>query len=120
MRFLASLRAFGVAALLGISSVAHADFNTGRYNLVSGQNAAGTTTPVNVEKNPYYIFSCVATSWGGASAQIQALGPDGATWLTGGVSALTSNGVVTLSLGTGSLVEVVVTGTPTGLYCALS
>ncbi len=109
-----------LAAALALASPAKADFNTGRYNLVSGYNAAGTTPSVHVEKNPYYIFSCVAASWGGASAQLQALGPDGATWLTGGVAALTANGTTQVSVGSGSLVQVVVTGTPTGLYCTLS
>ena len=96
------------------------DFNTGRYDLVSNMNAAGTTPSVLVEKNPYYIFSCVATAWNGASAQLQVLGPDGVTWVMGGVPAVTSNGNQQVSIGAGSLVQVVVTGNPTGLYANLS
>jgi len=96
------------------------DFNTGRYDLVSNQNAAGTSPNVLVEKNPYYILSAVAASWNGASAQLQVLGPDGVTWVTGGLSPLTSNGNIQVSIGAGSLVRIVTTGNPTGLYVNLS
>lgn len=92
----------------------------GPYILAYNVNAAGNTTPVTVLKNPNYILSCLATSWNGATAQLQALGPDGSTWLTGGVSALSANGTIPLSIGAGASVRISVTGTPSGLFCNLS
>lgn len=52
-------------------------------------------------------------SWGGGNAQLQVLGPDGATWINVG-SAITANGVATFKLGK-SQVRVVVT-TASGVY----
>ena len=92
----------------------------GAVTLASNINAAGRTATITSAPKGNYILSCVASSWGGATAQLQALGPDGATWLSGGVSALSANGTTAVTVGVGASLSILVTGTPTGLYCSIS
>jgi len=88
--------------------------------LLSNVNAATTgATSANWYKSSY-TFACVATTWNAASAQLQYLGADGATWVNYSGAALTANGLVAVTIGANTSVRAVVTGTPTGLYCSLS
>lgn len=82
----------------------------------------------NVVANPQsafggdYIWSVVGT-FGGASVQLQALGPDGATYQNIGAAktAPDTTGGTGVGLGTNATVKAVVTGgTPTGLFATLS
>lgn len=69
-----------------------------------------------------YIWSVVGT-FGGASVQLQALGPDGATYQNIGAAktAPDATGGTGVGLGTNAVVKAVVTGgTPTGLFATLS
>ena len=89
------------------------------YGLASNINAPGTTSPVTGVLGASYVFGCVATTWNSATAQLQALGPDGATYINVG-TAISANGTLGVVIGAGATVRVTVSGTPTGLYCNLS
>lgn len=59
---------------------------------------------------------CAIGTWGGGNLQLQALGPDGTTWVNVG-SAITANGVAKFELGRGTVRGVVTTAT--GVYASL-
>lgn len=69
-----------------------------------------------------YIWSVVGT-FGGASVQLQALGPDGASYQNIGAAKTSADttGGTGVGLGTNAVVRAAITGgTPTGLFAALS
>lgn len=69
-----------------------------------------------------YIWSVVGT-FGGASVQLQALGPDGATYQNIGAAKTSADtaGGTGVGLGTNAVVRAAITGgTPTGLFATLS
>lgn len=62
---------------------------------------------------------CVIGTFGGASLQLQMMGPNGSTWVAVG-SAITAAGVATHDLPNGNYRMTVTGGTPSGLYAALA
>jgi hypothetical protein len=89
------------------------------YTLASGVNAAGATTPVSGIVGASYVLACVSASWAGVSVQLQALGPDGTTYLNVG-TALSANGTLGVVIGANATARLNVTGTPSGLACSIS
>jgi len=69
-----------------------------------------------------YVFSVQGT-FGGASVQLQALGPDGATYMNIGAAktAPDTTGGTGVGIGSNATVRATITGgTPSGLYATLS
>ena len=65
-------------------------------------------------------FSAVASNWNSATATLEVLGPDGATYVAAGSNTTcTANCVGVFYLPPGS-VKVVISGSPTGLYAAVA
>lgn len=63
-------------------------------------NISATTAAFNL-KGGKYAVAAVAT-WGGGSAKLQTLGPDGTTWLSvASASDFTANGYATVDLPAG-------------------
>lgn len=91
----------------------------GAYPLATNVNAAGTYGLTSNVVGGAYIETCVATSWNGATAQLQSLGPDGSTFLTNGVPAIGTNTSQTILVGAGITVNLLVSGTPTNLNCKI-
>lgn len=66
-----------------------------------------------------YIWAATATAWGGATVTLQALGPDGTTWLS--VDSLTANGAKGVVVGEGATLQLAISGgAPTALATSLS
>ena len=88
----------------------------GPYALLSNASASGAA--VAGIKAGSYILTCVGT-FGGATAALKTLGPDGATFVQ--VTTMTTPTAVGVVLGANATAEVTLTGgTPSGLYCSLS
>lgn len=88
------------------------------YSLLS--NASATGTAVTGVVGGSYIWS-VAGTFGGATVKLQALGPDGSTYLDVPSASLTSAGQLGVAVGANATLKVVVTGgSPSGLYSSLS
>lgn len=67
-----------------------------------------------------YVWAAAGT-FGGATLQLQNLGPDGATWLDVTGAALTAAGQQAVDVGAGESLRVKVTGgAPSGLYATLA
>lgn len=89
----------------------------GPYALLTNASAAGAAVP-NVMGAAYEW--CTTGTFGGASLQLQALGPDGSTYMNVG-SAITSAGCTGVVIGQKATVKVTVTGgSPSALYSSLS
>lgn len=59
----------------------------------------------------------VCGTFGGASVNLQALGPDNVTWIDVGTTTdLTAAGIIAFDLAQGSIRANVVGGTPSGIY----
>lgn len=75
-----------------------------------------------------YTISASASAWGGASAQVQYLGPDGATYFDLGRprtandvnDPANANAPQLVGLSSNARIRCVVTGAPTGLYLSVS
>lgn len=89
----------------------------GPYALLTNASASGSAVgPINGGSYEW----CTTGTFGGASLQLQALGPDGTTYINVG-SAVTSAGCTGVVLGRNAQVKVTVTGgTPSGLFSSLS
>jgi hypothetical protein len=109
----------GAKAIVSAGSGISSTTNGAAYTLAAGVNAAGSTTPVTGVIGGSYIFACTASNWNSATAQLQALGPDGTTWLNVG-TAMSANGTQGVVIGANASVRVTVTGTPTGLNASIS
>ena len=97
--------------------VALVDPATGRAPV--GATYAPTTDPTLGLKGGSYIWAVTATAWNGATVKLQALGPDGATYLD--VDSLTANGTKGVVIGEGATVKLAVSGgVPTGLASSLT
>ena len=118
--------ATGVAGKTYGGVVCPAPASSGPYGgmsatLLSAVNAATTGAAVPHVYKDSYLFSCVATSWGSATAALQFLGPDVTTWLPFSPAvSLTANGSVGVGIGANASIRAVVTGTPTNLTCGIS
>ena len=81
-------------------------------------NAATTGAAVSATAGGSYIWTAAGT-FGGATVKLQALGPDGQTWLD--VAALSAPGSTGVVVGEDASVRVAVSGgSPSGLYATLS
>lgn len=70
-------------------------------------------------KGGYYMVAAVAT-WSSGSVELQALGPNGSTWLSAPTALkLTANGMIAGYLPPGQY-QFTVTGVPTALYCSVA
>jgi hypothetical protein len=84
--------------------------------------SAGGTQPGQVAYGGDYAIRAIAADWNGASAQVQFLDVDGATWTPlqnqdgSNVAAFTANRTQVAVLASSTQVRVAVTGTPAGLY----
>lgn len=88
------------------------------YSLLS--NAAVTGTAVTGVVGGSYIWS-VAGTFGGATVKLQALGPDGSTYLDVPSASMTAVGQLGVAIGANATLKVVVTGgTPSALYSSLT
>lgn len=86
------------------------------YGLLS--NAAATGAAVGGVRGGSYVWTAVGT-WNGATATLQSLAPDGATWLD--VDTLTANGAKGVVVGDMAALRVAITGgPPAGLFASLS
>ena len=96
------------------------------YVLAKNVNAAGAQPAVVGVPKDSYFYTCSATTWNGASAQLQFLGPDGVTYYNFSNVVETANpgatggGPIGVGIGANATVRVLVTGTPTGLNCSLT
>jgi hypothetical protein len=89
----------------------------GPYALLS--NATTSGSPVGPVAGAAYEW-CTTGTFGGASLQLQALGPDGVNYMNVG-SAITSAGCTGVVIGQNATVKVTVTGgSPAALYSSLS
>jgi hypothetical protein len=88
--------------------------------LISNASAATTGAAVAHVYKDSYFFACAAAAWNGASAQLQYLGPDGATWLNFTGAALTANGVIGVGIGANATIRATLAGAPTTLSCNLT
>jgi hypothetical protein len=66
------------------------------------------------------VFSVVASAFGGATIKLQMLGPDGASLLDVGGTALTLNGAAAFDLAPCQIQATVVGGPPTAVYASVS
>lgn len=97
--------------------VAIVDPATGRAP-VGATYAVGTDPTVGL-KGGSYIWAVTATAWNGATVKLQALGPDGATYLD--VDSLTANGTKGVVIGEGATIKLAASGgAPTGLASSLT
>lgn len=89
----------------------------GIYTLLRDASATGDYQSID---GGTYIWDAVGT-FGGATLQLQTLGPDGATDLDVDGATLTANGSFEspIAIGDGTQVRVEVTGSPSGLYSML-
>lgn len=85
------------------------------YQLLS--NASVTGGVVNYIWGGTYIWSCLGT-FNSATLTLQALGPDNSTWVT--VDTMTATGQKGEVIGNGASMRVMVTGSPSSIYCSLS
>lgn len=85
----------------------------------SASTYAPSTEPTAGVRGGSYIWALTVTAWNSATVKLQALGPDGATYLD--VDSLTANGSKGVVLGEGATVRLAVSGgTPTGLASSLT
>lgn len=96
-----------------------------RENLTLASNVSAAGNYPVIADTVYggdYVFSVSASAWNGASAQLQALGPDGTTYQNIGAAKTASDttGGTGIGLGSNARVRVAVTGAPTGFYATLS
>lgn len=84
-------------------------------------NAAATSAAFIVGIGGFYSFAIQGT-WAGATAKLQMLGPDGATYMDiDSTLSFTANGVQGVDLPTGATVRVTITGgPPSAVYASLS
>jgi hypothetical protein len=83
-------------------------------------NASATGAASAALDGGRYLWAAAGT-FGGATLQLQSLGPDGTTWLDAPGAALTSAGQWAVDVGAGESLRVKVTGgSPSGLYAVLS
>lgn len=87
------------------------------YQLLDDESATGAA--VEGVRGGSYI-AAVAGTFGGTSAQLQALGPDGATWINVG-TAMTSAAQQGVVVGQNATVRMKLTGgSPTGMFTSLT
>jgi len=100
----------GIEGPISITSTAR-----GNYTLLSNATATGQSTVAVMGGD--YLWRAEASNWNGATATLQFLGLDGATWynLTDDANApvtLTANGQKAIGVAQGSFVRVSITGGP--------
>jgi hypothetical protein len=88
-------------------------------SLANNVSVTGATAVVTGAPGGSYIFAAVATTWNGASAQLQVLAPDGVKYLNVG-TPLTADGSIGVVIGANASVRVLITGTPTSLSASIS
>ena len=89
------------------------------YQLLSNASATGPAVGPIVANA--YIWT-VAGTFGGTTVKLQALGPDGTTYLDVTGASMTSAGSMLIDrVGAGAVIKAVVTGgSPSGLYSSLT
>lgn len=91
---------------------------------LTGKPASGLTYSLTAAGTPgilggAYIWAVTASDWDGATVALQALGPDGATWLD--VHAMTANGIAGVEVGEGATLRLSASGgAPVGLASSLT
>ena len=104
-----------VVAVTGVNGLPMR-FVAGPYTLLS--NASATGSAVGPVVGASYEW-CSTGTFGGATLALQALGPDGATYMQ--IASQTAAGCTGVVLGQNAQVKVTVTGgSPTALYSSLS
>lgn len=87
--------------------------------LLSNSSTLGNGAAQTVSIGGSYLYQ-IAGTFGGTTAKLQLLGPDGATYVDIAGTSFTSANMVKLDLPAGSQVRAVMTsGTPTGMYATL-
>lgn len=90
-----------------------------KVNLQLLSNAAASGGNVTVQTGGSYIYS-IAGTFGGTSSKLQAIGPDGTTFMDIPATTFTAAGWVKVDLPAGVVVKCVLTaGTPTAMFAAL-
>lgn len=80
---------------------------------------AVSTAPTPSVKGGSYIWAATASNWNGAQAKLQAVGPDGVTYLD--IESLGANGAKGVVIGEGAIIKLAVTGgAPVGLVSSLT
>ena len=93
--------------------------------LANPNTAAGTAIQAGTQwdcPGGIMVIAAVASAWNAATATLQMLGPDGATFLPVSPSqaTFTANGVGTVYLPPCVITLTVTGGTPTALYCSIA
>lgn len=70
----------------------------------------GASDPITGVASGSYIWALTAGTWAGATIKLQALGPDGATWLDVSGSSLAANGTVGVVVGANASLRLAATG----------
>lgn len=82
-------------------------------------NAGGDGDPIGPVVGGAYIWAATGT-WNGATAALEYLGPDGATYIASGAT-LSADGAVQVQIGAGAMVKVTFSGgTPAAMYSSLT
>lgn len=85
----------------------------------SASTYAPSTDPTAGVRGGSYIWAVTASAWNSATVKLQALGPDGATYLD--IDSLTANGTKGVVIGEGATVRLAVSGgVPAGLASSLT
>ena len=80
---------------------------------------APTTDPTPGVRGGSYIWAVTATAWNGATVKLQAVGPDGTTYLD--IDSLTANGTKGVVIGEAATVRLAASGgAPTGIASSLT
>jgi hypothetical protein len=83
-------------------------------------NVAVTGAAIVMPAGGTYSFAVVGT-FGGATVNLQILGPDGVTYIDIAGASFTANGVMSVDLPAGATVKAKITGgAPSGIYATLS
>lgn len=75
---------------------------------VKHSNISATTAAFSLRGGKYMLAA--SATWGGGTATLEVLGPDGTTWLTA-ATAISANGVATADLAPGSYRWAIATAT---------
>jgi hypothetical protein len=75
----------------------------------AGSTTSGTNTVID---GGLYVLDYVCSSWGTGALQLQALGPDNATFINVGTSVTANGSQGPIALGFPTTVKATITGTP--------
>ena len=91
--------------------------STERVSLLNNVTTSGSAVTVDGGR---YIVDAVCATWNGATAQLQYLSADNATYVNVNGASFVANGAAEIMVGAGALMKMTISGTPSaGVYAAL-